>query len=91
MYASYSLFAQTVSSCSEAVDQLAKGLPREWLKLLQITPEKDLKTRDLDLGRLIRDSFSMHSNNRLVRSCGQSNANDASMVILEQLWRRLVC
>jgi hypothetical protein len=44
----------------------------------------------MGIGRFIRNLFGLHGENQaLITSTGATNADDASMVIVEALWRRL--
>lgn len=77
------------TSCSEAVRVLDDCLGEDWKEVLMKTKKKDLNNRHFDLGMLIRNGLNLHHNQELQESCGENNADDASMVIIQALWEHL--
>jgi len=88
----------------EAVDHLIADLRYEEKELIQNTDEVDLIQYYFTLGIGIRNEFGLWSGNKeLLKSCCSQNKravlkfcgsetiapDDASMVIIEALWRRL--
>ena len=81
--------ASSPTTCSEAVRQLHEFLGSDWKEMLFLTEKEKLVQRHFDLGQLIRNGFNLHHNNELKESCGEGNADDASMVIVQALWEDL--
>ncbi len=78
------------ATVGEAVDILLTDLGTEPLNELRATAEDDLIFHMMGIGRFIRNLFGLHGENQaLITSTGATNADDASMVIVEALWRRL--
>ena len=74
----------------EAVQQLKADLDPAMLAELRGTDEGDLIIHHLGLGQFIRNALGLHSDNRaLLADTGKANPDDASMVIIETLWRHL--
>ena len=74
----------------EAVDILLEDLGPESLDELRTAAEGDLLLHMMGIGRFIRNVFGLHGENpALLSNTGAANPDDASMVILESLWRRL--
>lgn len=79
-------FVGNPTTCSEAVRLLHEILGSDWKEVLYDTAKDDLILRHFDLGPLIRNGFDIHHNRELITSCGEENADDASMVIIQTLW-----
>jgi hypothetical protein len=74
----------------DAVEILLEDLGSDTLTELRDTVEDDLIIHHMGVGRFIRNLFGLHGDNQeLLSNTGASNADDASMVIVEELWRRL--
>jgi hypothetical protein len=73
----------------DAVDSLLKDLGEENLALIRTTEYDDLIDHHFGLGLLIRSLFVLHDNPALVQDTGTTNADDASLKILQALWRRM--
>ncbi|MBE0435806.1 MAG: hypothetical protein IBX56_08390, partial [Methylomicrobium sp.] len=57
---------------------------------IAVMPEKDLFNLHFGLGLAIRNAFRLHeSGSKLLSSCGTSHPDDASGVIILNLWRKL--
>jgi hypothetical protein len=74
---------------ASAVDSLLKDLGEENLALIRTTEYDDLLDHHFGMGLLIRSLFVMHDNPGLVQDTGTINADDASLKILQALWRRM--
>ena len=70
----------------------------EWLRLylaaedlatLAATDEDDLIDQHFALGLWIRNAFSLWDNPALVAATGTQHPDDAALVIIRALWRRL--
>ena len=72
-----------------AVDSLLHDLGEENLALIRTTEYDDLIDHHFGLGLLIRSLFVLHDNPALVQDTGASNPDDASLKILQALWRRM--
>jgi len=78
------------STVNEAVFTLLAELSSEHFDELRATEWSQLEQHYMGLARFIRNIFGLHGDNpQLLRSTGSKNPYDASMVILEALWRRL--
>jgi hypothetical protein len=74
----------------EAVNILLTGLGKESLRVIRQTDEEDLCLHHMSLGRFIRNVFRLHHDNpELLADAATDNADDASMVVIVALWRRL--
>jgi len=76
----------------EAVDQMIAALGREEKESIRTVDETDLGQFHFGLGTGIREVFKLwHGNKDLLKSCGSEDIHpdDATMVIVEALWRRL--
>ncbi len=57
---------------------------------IKITPKNDFNNFYLDLAMRTRKQFGMwESNDELIRSCQAFEPDDASMTILEKVWKQL--
>jgi len=78
------------STVEEAVDRLMLVLDEYDKALIWDRPKDDLFALHFGLGLEIRNAFGLHGRNpMLLESCGCSDPDDASMVIIEGLWRVL--
>ena len=76
-------------SVPSAVDMLMKDLGDDALAALRATAYDDLIDHHFGLGLVIRNRCHLHDNPTLVEATGASNADDASLYLLQTLWRRL--
>lgn len=81
--------ADTPQTVAEAVDWLMLYLEAPDLAALAASDEADLIDQHFELGLMIRNAFALHENPALVAESGAANADDASLVIIRALWRRL--
>ena len=72
-----------------AVDTLIKELEDDVLAVIRATAYDDLIDHHFGLGLVIRNRCHLHDNPTLVEATGASNADDASLHLLQALWRRL--
>ena len=78
------------STVNEAVFTLLAELSSEHFDELRETEWSQLEQHYMGLARFIRNIFGLLGDNpRLLNNTGSKNPYDASMVILEALWRRL--
>jgi hypothetical protein len=77
------------NTVASAVDILLKDLGEENLALIRTTEYDDLIDHHFGMGLLIRSLFVLHDNPGLVQDTGTTNADDASLKILQALWRRM--
>lgn len=78
------------ATVQEAVDVLLADLGPELIDELRATAEEDLINHHMGLGQFIRNVFGLYGDNKaLLGNAGADNADDASMVIVEALWRRV--
>lgn len=79
----------------EAVEQLLSLMSEEDKHCLKKTPKKDLIMFHFSLGLYIRNNFGLWKGNReLLQYISKSDfpfvhPDDASMIIIEELWKRL--
>jgi hypothetical protein len=75
----------------EAVNRILLELPEKDKGIIRNTPSEFEMMRYHDsLGRWVRNTFGLwKGNNELLQSCGQSNPDGASSVILGALWNAL--
>jgi|WetSurMetagenome_2_1015567.scaffolds.fasta_scaffold319018_2 hypothetical protein len=76
----------------EAVDQMIATLSREDKGLIRTVDETDLGQFHFGSGTGIREVFKLWDGSKdLLKSCGSESMHpdDAAMVIIEALWRRL--
>ena len=78
-------------SIKEAVDLLSSQVPENDKQAIRNIPEKGLSSLHLSLGNYIRSEFGLQGNNEeLLKACcpddSLRNADDASMVIMKELW-----
>lgn len=84
--------ARVPNSVQEAVDYMIAVLDRDEKELIRTADEADLGQFHFGLGTGIREAFNLwHGNEELLKSCGSErmHPDDAAMVIIEALWRRL--
>ena len=72
-----------------AVERLLQVMPDDALSDLRATAYDDLIDHHFGLGLMIRDRCQLHANPALVEATGATNADDASLRLLQALWRRL--
>ncbi|MGM0442290.1 MAG: DUF6794 domain-containing protein [Elusimicrobiota bacterium] len=74
----------------QATEKLIKDLPEEDKNTLRSTPKEDLIKFHFSLGRHIRNSFGLwQGNGALMKATGKQHPDDASMVIIENTWKKL--
>jgi len=74
----------------EVVERLMLVLDEDDKVLVRDRSKDDLFALHFGLGLEIRNAFGLHGRNpTLIESCGCSDPDDASMVIIEALWRTL--
>jgi hypothetical protein len=74
----------------EAVGVMIAALFDEDKATISAMAESELVSLHMSLGAWIRNNFGLWSGNRpLLESTGEPNADDASMVIIVAVWRRL--
>ena len=77
-------------SVAEAVSALLALIKPEDKEQIRRMNQKDLMELHFTLGMYIRNNFGFwQGNRRLLADCGNANADDASGVIIEALWRTL--
>lgn len=84
--------ARLPKTVEEAVDHMISALGREEKELIKNADETDLGQFHFGLGTGIREVFHLwHGNKELLQACGseEMHPDDAAMVIIEALWRRL--
>jgi hypothetical protein len=84
--------ARLPRTVQEAVDHMIAALGRDEKELIKNAGEADLVEFHFGLGTAIREAFQLwHGNKELLKSCGSESMHpdDAAMVIIEALWRRL--
>ena len=72
-----------------AVELLLQAMPDDELSALRATAYDDLIDHHFGLGLMIRDRCQLHANPALVEATGATSADDASLRLLQALWRRL--
>ena len=72
-----------------AIDMLMKDLEGDDLAVIRATAYDDLIEHHFGLGLMIRNRCHLHDNPTLVEATGAGNADDASLYLLQALWRRL--
>jgi len=73
----------------DAVDILLQDLGEDTLTEIRSTDYENLIDFHFSLGTLIRRVFMLHENPALMEDTGMSNPDDASLKIIEALWRRM--
>ena len=68
---------------------LLKDLKNHDLAVIRVTAYDDLIEHHFGLGLVIRNRCHLHDNPALVEATGATNADDASLHLLQALWRRL--
>ena len=76
------------STVSEAKDILLKNLDEAQLAAIRANDLADLIDHHFGIGGLIRNLFALHENPALLADAGKSHPDDASLVILQALWRQ---
>ena len=77
-------------SLDEAVDRLVANLSEDDKRLLRGVAKQEVIRFHHGWGTGIRNDFGLWSGNRaLLRSCGASFPDQASLVIMEAVWQRL--
>ena len=72
-----------------AIDMLLKDLEEHDLAVIRATAYDDLIEHHFGLGLVIRNHCHLHDNPTLVEASGANNADDASLYLLQALWRQL--
>jgi hypothetical protein len=72
-----------------AVEMLLKDLGDDSLGTLRATAYDDLIDHHFGLGLLIRNRCQLHDNPALVEATGTTTADDATLHLLQALWRRI--
>lgn len=80
---------QTPNTVSNAVKELFNILSVEEIESVRITPKQQLYKFNHDIGRKIRNHFSLITNERLMRDAGTKNFDKASEIILIAFWKKL--
>ena len=82
---------QWPATVDEAVGVMIATLSDEDKVMIAALGQPDLIGLHMGLGAWIRNNFGLWSGNRLLlESTGEPNADDASMVIVESIWHRLL-
>lgn len=74
---------------AEAVERLLATMDKPSKDFVASTVESDLIFFHHDWGAGIRYKFGMWENEALCASCGRGHPDDASMVIIREVWLRL--
>jgi len=75
---------------AEAVDRLLMVLSDEQRLVIAVMDEEDLINLHFGLGTLIRNAFRLHDpESKLLASCGAFHPDDASGIIIKELWNQL--
>jgi Domain of unknown function (DUF6794) len=75
---------------AEAVDRLLMVLSDEQKLVIAVMDEEDLIDLHFGLGTSIRNAFRLHDpESKLLASCGTVHPDDASGVIIKELWNQL--
>ncbi|MBK7676955.1 MAG: hypothetical protein IPJ27_20585 [Candidatus Accumulibacter sp.] len=81
---------QWPATIDEAVGVVIATLPDDDKATISAMSESELIGLHMSLGAWIRNNFGLWSGNGpLLESTGEPNADDASMVIVVAVWRRL--
>ncbi len=81
---------QQPETVDEAVDRLIMVLDDEHKDALVAMPEEDLTDLRFSFGLAIRKAFKLYEpGSKLLASCGAVHPDDASGVIINELWLRL--
>ena len=75
---------------ASAVDMLMSDLSADSRAVLRGTAYDDLIDHHFGLSLVIRNRCQLHANSALVDATGASTADDASLRLLQALWRRLL-
>jgi hypothetical protein len=71
----------------DAVDTLIESMSKDELHKLAQTQKEDLITLHHGWGTAIRNQFGLwRGNDELLRDCGETHPDDASMVIIKEVW-----
>ena len=74
----------------EAVDRLVTELPAKNIGEIRAMKKEELIRLHMGLGLYIRNCYGLRRGNKaLMESTHEHNPDDASMVIIETLWRKL--
>ena len=77
-------------SINEAVEILLSQMPADFKHALRSKKKKDLICYHFGWGLSIRSVFNLwDGNNELLKDTGTFDADDASMIIIEAVWKRL--
>jgi len=77
-------------SVEEAIDLLMGILDNEHKLVIATMAEDDLIDLHFSLGTAIRNAFDLHApDSKLLASCGVAHPDDASGVIIKELWNKL--
>jgi hypothetical protein len=87
------IFQQNIlipETVSEAVERLMMVLDSEQKATIAAMREEDLFNLHFSLGMAIRNAFGLHEpGSKLLASSGVVHPDDASVVIIQQLWNKL--
>ena len=72
-----------------AVDSLLQSMSDEHLAMIRTTAYDDLIDHHFGVGLVIRNRCHLHDNPTLVEATGVSMVDNASLRLLQALWRRL--
>jgi len=82
---------QPPETIDQAVERLMLILTGEQKATLAALSEDDLITLHFSLGISIRNAFGLHEpNSPLLAACGVWHPDDASGVIIRELWEKLI-
>ena len=73
----------------EVVKDIIEKMPEENREVLINTAEEDLIRFLHTWGRGIRNNYNLWQNPELVRATGKEHPDDASMVIIKAVWKKL--
>lgn len=78
------------STVEEAVERLMVILGDEQRLAIAVMGENDLIDLHFSLGMAIRNAFGLHdANSKLFQACNVRDPDDASEVIIKELWKKL--
>jgi len=81
---------ELLETVDEAVERLMTALAGEYKVVLATMQEEELIELRFSLGMAIRNAFGLHEpGSKLLASCGVVDPDDASGVIIRELWRAL--
>ena len=77
------------NTMAEVVDDILSAVSEVDKQTLKVMPEEILSELHIGWGQTLRNAYRMSDNQELLKSTGTEHPDDASAVIIKNVWTRL--